>query len=157
MMASAPKGSSEKFLRAHVNYQGDGCIDWPFRGLSRGYGVAVIGGVQHCANHWMCILAHGEPPFPRANAAHSCGRPICVNPRHLRWATPKSNRGDRKIHGTEIYGERNGNTSLTAEDVRFIRSAPPDLKVLMERFGVSKGCLSKIRSGQRWPHLAGAP
>lgn len=152
MTKSAPKGSSEKFLLDHAGYQGDDCIDWPFRGLSQGYGLAVVGGVQKRASRWMCIIVHGDAPFHNAQAAHSCGRPICVSPRHLRWATPKSNSGDKKIHGTTIHGERSGKTKLTAEDVAAIRNAPPDLTALMARFGVSKGCLSKIRSGQRWPH-----
>lgn len=152
-MKIAPKGSSEAFLRLHVGDQSDKCLIWPYRLVPSGYGLAVIGGVQKRASRWMCILAHGNPPHEKAEAAHSCGNASCVNPKHLRWATPKENALDKVSHGTEIRGERNGKTRLTADDVISIRSAPPDLRTLMDLYGVSKGCISKIRSGQRWGHL----
>jgi hypothetical protein len=154
MKKIADKGSSEAFLRANLAYDGDECLPWPFRLTRTGYGYAVVGGVQKRASRWMCALAHGEPPTSRHEAAHSCGNPHCVNPKHLRWATPKQNSDDKRTHGTTIHGERNGKTKLTADDVRAIRAAPPDLNALMARYGVSKGCISKIRSGRRWEHVA---
>lgn len=61
---------------------------------------------------------------------------------------------DKNIHGTSNHGERNGKTKLSADDIRAIRAAPPDLKPLMERYGLSKHGISKIRSGKRWGHIA---
>lgn len=153
MKKIADKGATEAFIRAHVAYQGDECVLWPFAASRSGYGLATIGGYQRSASRWMCILAHGEPPTPKHEAAHNCGNRRCVNPRHLRWDTPKGNQADKLIHGTHNRGERNGKTTLTADDVRAIRQAPPDLAAIMERFGISKGCASKIRSGQRWSHV----
>lgn len=153
MKKIADKGSSEAFIRQHIGYAGDDCLLWPYRASHRGYGFAVVNGVQKRASRWMCILAHGEPIPPRIEAAHNCGNPSCVNPTHLRWATPKENSDDKRRHGTAILGERNGKTNLTADDIRAIRAAPPNLNVLMDRYGVSKGALSKIRSGQRWGHV----
>jgi hypothetical protein len=150
MKKIADKGATEAFLRANVACDHDACVIWPFGRNARGYGLAVIGGVQTLASRWMCILAHGEPPTPKHEAAHGCGNSSCVNPRHLRWDTPKGNQADRNPHGTHNRGERNGKTRLTSADVRAIRSAPPDLKALVSRYGVSKGCISKIRSGTRW-------
>ena len=149
----ADKGASEIFLRKNVGAISDDCILWPYGKTKRGYGLAVINGKQKHASTWMCILAHGEPVFPRNNAAHNCGNPSCVNPAHLRWATHKENMGDKRIHGTENIGERNGKTSITEEDVRAIRSAAPDLSVLMEEYGLSKHGISKIRGGKRWGHV----
>lgn len=149
----ADKGSSEAFLRAHINHQGDECLLWPFCLNGRGYGLAVVDGVQRHASNWMARLAHGEPTPPKTHAAHNCGNPACVNPQHLRWATAKENAADRKRHGTENIGERSGKTNLTAEDVLYIRNAPPKLKPLMEKFGMSKHGISKIRSGKRWAHV----
>jgi hypothetical protein len=150
MKRIAPKGSSEAFLRAHLAWTSDECLTWPYRTVPAGYGLAVVGGVQKRASRWMCILAHGEPPSSKHEAAHKCGNAKCVNPKHLRWATPAQNSADKLVHGTHNRGERSGKTKLASTDVRAIREAPPDLKVLMARFGVSKGCISKIRSGQRW-------
>lgn len=152
MKKIAPKGSSEAFLRGHKDWTGEECLLWPYRTVPTGYGLAVVGGVQKRASRWMCILAHGEPPSSRHEAAHNCGNARCVNPKHLRWATPAENSSDKLIHGTHNRGERSGKTRLTQEDVQFIKSAPPDLVSLMSRYGVSKGCISKIRSGRRWAH-----
>jgi hypothetical protein len=153
-MKIAPKGSSERFLRDHLSYEGEECLLWPFKLRRSGYGLAVVDGVQMPASRWMCILAHGRPSHPNLQAAHSCGCAACVNPKHLRWASPKENSDDKAKHGTRIIGERNGKTSLTAEDIRAIRSAPPDLAALQLKYGVSKGCISKIRSRRRWAHVA---
>lgn len=152
-MKIAPKRSSEAFLRAHVGFNEIRCLPWPYRCVPSGYGLAVVGGVQKRASRWMCILVHGEPPFHRAEAAHSCGNASCVNPTHLRWATPRENAADKNTHGTVVRGERNGRTSLSDADIIEIRNAPPDLGALMKKFGVSKGCISKIRSGSRWSHI----
>jgi hypothetical protein len=60
---------------------------------------------------------------------------------------------DRRIHGTENIGERNGKTKITADDVRAIRAAPPNLKPLMEKYGMSRDGITKIRGGNRWGHV----
>jgi len=153
MKKIADKGATEAFLRAHVAFAGDDCLQWPYARSASGYGLAVVGGIQKHASRWMCVLAHGPAPRDADEAAHSCGNRACVNPRHLRWDTPAGNQADRVAHGTHNQGERNGKTRLTADDIRAIRSAPPNLKALMDRFGISKGSLSKIRSGQRWGHI----
>lgn len=156
MKKIADKGATEAFLRAHVAYQGRECLAWPYGTNDKGYGLAVIGGVQKAASRWMCILAHGEPPSPRHQAAHSCGRGNlgCVNPRHLRWDTHKGNQADRLAHGTHNLGERNGKTKLTDDDVRAIRAAPANLKALMDQYGLSRGAVVKIRGRQRWIGVA---
>lgn len=152
MKKIAPFGSSEKFLREHVSFTSDDCLIWPFRKVASGYGLAVIGGVQKRASRWMCILAHGDPIPASLVAAHSCGNPSCVNPGHLRWATNYENSQDTIRHGRTPYGERSRKTTLTAQDVADIRSAPPEIEILCERYSVSRGCISKIRHGSRWAH-----
>lgn len=149
----ADKGSSEAFLRKHLDTSVTYCILWPYRLTSAGYGLAVINGKQMSASRWMCVLAHGEPTPPRDHAAHLCGNPSCVNPNHLKWKTHRENMLDRLEHGTENIGENNGRTTLTEEDVRAIRAAPPALKPLMEKYGMSKHGISKIRGRKRWGHV----
>jgi hypothetical protein len=146
----AQHGEPQRFLSDLLGHEGEECVLWPYAVNDAGYGLATVGGKQSLASRWMCGFAHGPAPFPRAEAAHSCGNPPCVNPNHLRWATSKENQADRIFHDRTNRGERSGKTSLTAADVDIIRSAPPDLKALADLFGVSKGCISKIRSGQRW-------
>lgn len=154
-MSRAAAGDPERYIRAHIGYSGNECIPWPYGTSDKGYGLAVISGIQMTASRWMCILSHGEPPFDGAEAAHSCGNGHqgCINPNHLVWKSHKQNMEDRKRHGTENYGERNGKTKLTEADVRAIRAAPPVLAPLMERYGMSKHGISKIRSGKRWVNV----
>ncbi len=150
----APHGSSEIFLRAHVNSQAVDCILWPYRTDINGYGSAVINGKQKRASHWMCVLAHGEPGPLRKSAAHNCGNPTCVNPNHLRWATHRENMLDKEIHGTTNRGERNGLTSLTEADVIYIRQAAPNLQALADKFGMTRNSISKVRSGKSWRYVS---
>jgi len=147
------KGSGEAFLRATVETTSDECIRWPYGVSDKDYGLVTINGKQRSASHWICTMAHGEPVAPRVHAAHSCGHPRCVNPNHIRWATHQENMSDRRIHGTENIGERNGKTRLTEDDVRAIRAAPPILKPLMEKYGMSRDGITKIRGGNRWGHV----
>lgn len=87
-----------QFLITNANYKGEQCLEWPFRGRDKdGYGRCGQGPRAHRV---MCTLAHGDPPFERAEAAHRCGNASCVNPTHIRWATHKENENDKYLHGT---------------------------------------------------------
>ena len=60
-----------------------------------------------CLHQIICRTFHGEPPSERHEVAHSDGiRTNCASA-NLRWATKQENAADRKIHGTELIGERN--------------------------------------------------
>ncbi len=72
----------------------------------------------------MCELAHGEPPTPTHEAAHSCGRGHegCVHPKHLSWKTQSGNQLDRREHGTTALNERGILGKLSQTQVESIRS-----------------------------------
>lgn len=84
------------FLKEVVASPTEACVLWPYYRTSRGYGR--LG--DKSAHRMMCIMAHGDPPFEGAQAAHWCGNASCVNPAHLRWATQKENEEDKYRHGT---------------------------------------------------------
>lgn len=151
----APKGSSEAFLRANMGFEHDYCLLWPYRLTRKGYGLAVIGGRQMQAHRWMCILSHGEPPSPEMQAAHICGNPNCVNPRHLRWATQSENQQDRVQHGTTNRGERDGMAKLSEQQVQAIIALKSIISgvELAEVYGVNPSAIYKIWRGERWAHL----
>ena len=133
----------------------DDCIDWRWGTDRKGYGRVVVNGRQHRAARLACARAHGVCP-PGYEAAHSCGRAPCVNPRHLRWATHRENVADKMAHGTAQRGAMHPRARLTPEDVQAIRrrrAAGEWLQVLAAEYGVSETHISEIARGIRWASL----
>ena len=151
----AKAGEPLNWLMANVDYDDDHCLTWPYAPAGHGYGRVVFDGKPSTATRLMCILAHGEPLSSTHEAAHSCGKGHegCVNPRHLRWATPSENQADQVIHGTATRGERNAQSKLTSAAVAEIRAAPPGLARLARQFGVSVASISMIRNRKTWTWL----
>lgn len=140
-------GTRDQWLKDHAAYDGDDCLIWPFWRDKQGYGPS----------REMCILAHGEPPTPEHQAAHSCGngREGCINPRHLRWATRGENQAEMVDHGNSLRGTKNYFCKLTNDQVREIRKVgyrESDSR-LARRFGVSRATISNIRTGRSWGWL----
>ena len=157
----AEKGMVKRWVEKTLASDTDACVEWPFAmGTHRvGGAYGKVGGVQFGfkgpmdAHRPMCILAHGSPPSPIYEAAHSCGNRSCVNKRHLRWATPKENKGDELIHGTRNRGERQGHSKLNKNavlSIRKMRGHPADIGM---KFGVSETTVRDIWKRRTWGWL----
>lgn len=76
---------------------------------------------------------------------------------NLRWDTQSGNLADRKIHGTESIGARNGKSKLRPEDIPEIRRMIADgrwsLREIGERYGTTLGAISGIKYGKTWTHV----
>jgi len=155
-LTRAERGTPREWLHAHVSHDGDDCLMWPFARHSNG--EAAIGDRRsRQAARLMCIMAHGEPPSPEMQAAHSCGKGhlACVNPRHLRWATPKQNAEDKRKHGTLLMGEEHPQAKLTAAKVNAIRALAGQFSVpeLAEIFEVHARTISDVLRRETWKCL----
>ena len=153
----SPPGSKNAWLEAHAQYDGDDCLRWPFAYNPNGYGEAVHNRKVTSANRVMCILAHGEPPTPEHESAHSCGngKGGCLNPRHLDWLTSKQNQCDRTGHTTDNRGLRAHANKLSEHQVRDIRAmqghaSPKDVG---QQYGVTKTAIQLIWKRKNWAWL----
>lgn len=79
---------------------------------------------------------------------------------NLRMDTQSGNLADRKFHGTEITGEKNGSAKLTDEDVKEIRAfyAEHSRKErygakIHEAYGVTPGIICSIVTRKIWKHI----
>ena len=149
------RGHVRQWLVDHVLHDGDACLTWPFARYASGYGMVRHEGRARLASRAMCILAHGDPPSPDCQAAHSCGNGHqgCVNPRHLRWRTPRENNADKRLHGTQQRGAQVKGAKLNEDSVRRIRAdlarGKPQ-RAIAASFGVSQRTVSQIERRICW-------
>ena len=110
----------------------DECILWPFSIGSKGYGVYE----DSLAHRYVCKRVYGASPAGKPFVAHSCNIRLCVNQRHLRWASNSENENDKRDAGT--FYERW--KKVSDEDVVLIRSLYGKVKSrsLATRFKTSR-------------------
>ncbi|MCZ4500981.1 MAG: hypothetical protein JWQ74_3536 [Marmoricola sp.] len=147
-----------KFLHeVAVPYPGDDCLIWPFAKNPAGYGKVSINGVQVHTNRYVCEAAHGVPPSPEHEAAHSCGKGHtgCISPSHLHWATPQQNQQERVLHGTDNRCEKHPMAKLTESDVRAIfalMGTQTQIEIAL-KYGVDRRHVGLIHRGKTWKSL----
>lgn len=139
----------------------DGCWDWPGARGTHGHGHVRHAGKVRRVHNLICRHSHGDPPAGKVNAIHSCGRPPCCNPAHLRWGSQKDNAADRTVHGRDggpkRRGRANGRGKLNDAQVRMIRQmragrigrVPLSAGALASIFGVSVDNVRGIVNGTR--------
>lgn len=85
---------------------------------------------------------------------HHCDNRACVRPEHLFAGTRLENVHDSIEKGRKPRGERCSYSKLTEDDVSIIRTTYIPYKVsqyqLAQRFGVSRGAVSRIIKNQTW-------
>lgn len=147
---------------------------WEWKGtinhLRGGYGYMKYKGKMWRSNRLSYYLHNGK--FDTTlSVCHKCDNPSCVNPDHLFLGTQRENLMDAsrknrmrtgKNHGLNMnperkpWGERNGQSKLSVEDVVFIRKNFKNnytAKELSNKFKVSEFNIYKIISRKLWPNV----
>lgn len=144
------------FAELAVSSDSGECILWPLA-TAGGYGqFSLVGGAKVQTHRHVCERVHGAPPSAIHQAAHNCGVRLCINPRHLRWATPKENHADKAGHGTMVLGSKHHRAKLCEGDIPVIRArmakGEPDTHICLD-YGVSSQVIWGIRHGKGWAHV----
>lgn len=152
------KGAGYLWLLNHVNFDGPDCLIWPMNRDDKGYGTLGYNGKVWKASRLMCTLAHGDPPTPKHQAAHSCacGHDGCVHPKHLSWKTPAGNTADAIAHGHYGYNSAGRTGKLThdkASEIRALVGTMTNVELGLV-YGVHAETIAKIRRGQTWRKVA---
>ena len=143
-------GVISQWMADHKNYNGDGCLIWPFGRYPDGRAKTK----KTTGGRAMCEVVHGPAPSAGHEAAHSCGNGYggCVHPNHLRWATHVENEKDKIKHGTRGPGVRHNSAKLTADQVAVIRATKGKMtaKQAAATFGVTEFHIYHLRRGRSW-------
>lgn len=129
----------------------DECLLWTRCVSSSGYASLWADGAWQSAHRYICKTLYGDPNG--REAAHSCGVRRCINPRHLRWATPSENNLDKRQHGTATRGDRATCRTLLSDQVGEIRerlARGERQSVLAAEYGVTQPAISDINTGRTW-------
>lgn len=105
--------------------------------------------------HRLVLLAHlGDPPPSAKHGCHNNGNPSDNRLENLRWDTPAGNLNDRKAHGTNPTGARNGRAKLSAEQVNQIRQsftgAHGEVAKLAREYHMSHSQMWEVCHGSSW-------
>lgn len=138
----------------------NGCWNWVAYHNSDGYGKLSINGKSEFAHRISWVLHFGDIPHGLC-VCHHCDNPRCVNPDHLFLASHTENMKDMKIKGRtslcKNFGEKNGNSKLTSENVESIRRLASSsenhyglMKSICETYNISKATLYRVISYKTW-------
>ena len=150
------KGKAVAFVLAHVAYQGDECVFWPFScNPINGYGQLSLARKPHAAHRVMCELAKGPRPTPEHHAAHSCHKRACINPRHLSWKTLSQNMLDKRENGTASaawWGRKGKLTAAQVLQIRSLRGRKTQAEIA-DMFAITESNVRHICTRKTWRHV----
>lgn len=147
-------GAAQRFIDDALEWTADDCLSWPFATNPQGAAQIRINKKTLLVTRIICERAHGAPPTPKHQAAHSCGKGHegCVNPHHLSWKTQTENEADKLMHGTRSPLKPPG-AKLTYEQVSEIRrrhSSGAKPKDLARQYRTTTNNIHQICARRTW-------
>lgn len=142
----------------------DGCWPWlasvikPSKLAEIPYGQFGLAGATYKA-HRVAYAMHHKMQLPASVIIrHTCNNGVCCNPEHLITGTQLLSCPDKMIacRRNAVRGEKAGMAKLTDDQVRAIRAARAQGKILSAiaiEFGISISTAGKICAGQLWTHV----
>lgn len=148
--------AQRKFLsRAELGGAED-CWLWKGCTSSDGYGSFRFAGRSVRAHRFAAHLFMGFDLASELQVCHHCDVRACVNPSHLFVGTLQDNQRDKIQKQRQCIGiatdraKRNGQTKLTLEQVREVRTGGASQRQFARRFGVTRQAIQKVLKGESW-------
>lgn len=140
----------------------DECWDWQASVNLKGYGRFKLASYTTVTAHRLALVATARKEPAGLCVLHSCDRPICCNPHHLRFGTVADNTADKVSRGRARNGSRSGFDNpackLTPEQLAIIvtgiRAGKNNTEIAND-LPVTHSLVSAIRRGKIWkdhPH-----
>ena len=130
----------------------DGCWLWTGAKSPLGYGKFYLPDGTTQAHRFSWTLVNGPVPHGMY-ICHHCDNPPCVNPNHLFIGDHYDNMADMSIKGRSQHGEKQWNSKLSASDVIEIFKSTDLQRTVAERYGITQGTVSSIKSGAKWKRV----
>ncbi len=122
---------------------------------THGYPMGYHNGQQTTLHRKIYIQHTGRDLPSDVFVIHSCDNKMCINPAHLREGTAADNSHDAVIRDRVTYGENHHRAVLTDEAAIQIASSRQPVRLLAERYNVSRGAIYKIKNGVTWRRATG--
>lgn len=129
-----------------------GCYIWTGHVNFHGYGVITRRKEKLYAHRATWESINGPLPVGRF-ALHTCDVKCCVNPNHIYAGTLKENSRDWTERGPGNRGESNGQSKLTAANVKEIFASDEPTLVLAKKFSISRSNVQFIKNRKAWKHV----
>lgn len=135
----------------------DECWDWRGSINTSGYGRFKAASYTTVGAHRFSLVLHSGEDHLELLALHSCDRPSCCNPHHLRWGTVQDNSDDMvsrcRQRSPDQAGFKNGACKLSPEHLALIVTgllSGKNNKQIAEGLPVDHALVSRIRRGRSW-------